>query len=140
MRSHLCVYLFGLATQTAALADAQGLTVVLDDVKHANGQLHVGLYRDADSFRKEGRAAAVRIVPATSGRVSVAFDAQPPGRYAVMAWHDEDGDGQFKRRFGMFPVEGYGLSNNPDKAGPPAFDDSAFDLPAASGVVVRMRY
>ena len=39
------------------------------------------------------------------------------------------------RRFGMFPTEGYGLSNNPKVSGPPAFADSAFEV---SGTETRI--
>ena len=51
-----------------------------------------------------------------------------PGRYAIMAYHDENSDGKLNLRLGMFPTEGYGLSNNPKVFGPPKFADSAFDL------------
>ena len=41
----------------------------------------------------------------------------------------------------MFPTEGYGLSNNPKVIGPPAFEDSAFDVPAQDiRVRVELRY
>lgn len=140
MRYPLCICLSGTLSGMPALAADPVLTVHLEGVVHAAGQLHIGAYDNAETFRKEAQASAVRLVPAAAGRVSVPFDALRPGRYAVMAWHDEDGDGEFKRRFGMIPVEGYGLSGNPDKAGPPAFADSAFDLPAAAEQTIRMRY
>jgi uncharacterized protein (DUF2141 family) len=52
----------------------------------------------------------------------------PPGRYAIMAYHDANQDGKLNLRLGMFPVEGYGLSNNPKVFGPPKFADSAFEV------------
>lgn len=45
-----------------------------------------------------------------------------------MAYHDENADGKLDLRFGMFPTEGYGLSNNPNVIGPPKFAESAFDV------------
>ena len=60
-----------------------------------------------------------------------------------MAYHDEDGNGELNRRFGMFPTEGYGLSNNPSVSGPPAFEDSAFEFAAGAGTVginIAIRY
>ncbi|MGV0975151.1 MAG: DUF2141 domain-containing protein [Azonexus sp.] len=39
-------------------------------------------------------------------------------------------NGKFDLRFGMFPTEGYGHSNNPKVMGPPKFADSAFDVAA----------
>jgi uncharacterized protein (DUF2141 family) len=117
------------------------LEVVMSGVKDARGQVRVGIYADAKTFRKEAQALAVKTVPATAGEVRVRFDALPPGRYAIMAYHDEDGNGELNRRLGMFPTEGYGLSNNPKVMGPPAFDDSAFELPRAEALLrIEMRY
>ena len=103
----------------------------------------MGLYQDPKTFRKEAQALAVQQVAAATGMVTVSFPALLPGRYAVMAYHDEDGNGELNRRFGMFPTEGYGLSNNPTVSGPPAFEDSAFEVPSAAGAVrisIDIRY
>lgn len=64
--------------------------------------------------------------PAQKAVVSVRFDGVPPGRYAVMAYHDANDNKKLDLRFGMFPKEGWGLSNNPKVMGPPSFDASAF--------------
>jgi len=60
-----------------------------------------------------------------------------------MAYHDEDGNGELNRRFGMFPTEAYGLSNNPSVSGPPAFEDSAFEVAGDAGtarISIDIRY
>ncbi|WP_240794525.1 DUF2141 domain-containing protein [Azoarcus sp. DD4] len=120
---------------------AQPLEVSLAGVQHARGSVRVGLYADPKTFRKEAQAYAVEQVPAAAGTVTVRFTEVPPGRYAIMAYHDEDGNGELNRRLGMFPTEGYGLSNNPSVIGPPAFDDSAFDVgEGAQSVGIEMRY
>ncbi len=117
------------------------LDVVLTGVQHERGQLRVGLYADAKTFRKEAQAIAIETAPAKAGVVTLRFADLAPGRYAVMAYHDEDGNGELNRRFGMFPTEGYGLSNNPQVSGPPAFEDSAFAVPAAENQVqIELRY
>jgi uncharacterized protein (DUF2141 family) len=87
------------------------------------------------TFRKEDKATAIQTVAPVVGETVVRFEKLPPGRYAIMAYHDEDGNGELNRRFGMFPTEGYGLSNNPAVMGPPKFEDSAFDVPAPGGRV-----
>ncbi|WP_373691506.1 DUF2141 domain-containing protein [Azonexus sp.] len=33
-----------------------------------------------------------------------------------------------KLHLSIFPIEGYGLSNNPKVMGPPKYEDSAFDF------------
>lgn len=123
------------------LAQAADLTVTLDGVAHPRGGIRVGLYDQPDSFRKEAKATALRTVAAVPGQVSVRFEGLPPGRYAVMAYHDENGDGSLDRFMGMIPTEGYALSNNPDVTGPPSFEECAFDLPEAGrGIGVELRY
>ena len=143
MTSHLLAFLLSASSVGSALAQQTTLEVDLTGIQHANGAVRVGLYQDAKTFRKEAQAVAVQQVAATAGTVTVSFGALPPGRYAIMAYHDEDGNGELNRRFGMFPTEGYGLSNNPTVSGPPAFDDSAFDVPSGAGaarISIDIRY
>lgn len=130
-----------LAMLAASPSYAEQLEVVLKGVQHDKGQLRVGLYAEPKTFRKERLAFATQQAAAKRGEVGVVFDDVPPGRYAIMAYHDENSNGELDRRFGMFPTEGYALSNNPKVMGPPAFDDSAFDVgnqPAR--LELQMRY
>lgn len=147
MISRLLAAALGLLLSGLAQAQAQpqpqtgSLSVTLTQVRDARGQLRVGLYQDPKTFRKEAQAFAVQQVPATPGTVQVRFTNLPPGRYAIMAYHDENADGELNRRLGMFPTEGYGLSNNPKVMGPPQFEDSAFQVPAAGQAVsIEIRY
>jgi uncharacterized protein (DUF2141 family) len=143
MTSHLLAFLLSASAVGSALAQQTTLDVDLSGILHANGTVRVGLYQDPKTFRKEAQALAVQQVAAATGMVTVSFTALPSGRYAVMAYHDEDGNGELNRRFGMFPTEGYGLSNNPTVSGPPAFEDSAFEVVAGAGtnrVSIEIRY
>ncbi|MFH1987308.1 MAG: DUF2141 domain-containing protein [Pseudomonadota bacterium] len=109
-------------------ADESRLVVNLLGVRDATGNLRASLYREPDTFRKEDKAVQVVSLPAAKGDAKLVFTGLPPGRYAVMAYHDDNIDQKLNLRFGMFPTEGYGLSNNPKVMGPPKFADSAFDL------------
>jgi uncharacterized protein (DUF2141 family) len=141
MTSHLLAFLLSATTATSVLAHESTLQVTLTGIGHDRGSMRVGLYDDPKTFRKEAHALAIQQVPAATGTVTVSFPALAAGRYAVMAYHDEDGDGELDRRFGMFPTEGYGLSNNPTVTGPPAFEDSAFSVGAeASSLSIAIRY
>ncbi|MDO8989972.1 MAG: DUF2141 domain-containing protein [Sideroxyarcus sp.] len=137
---HLWFALIGLFSLPAWAAD-DALVVTLAGVQHAKGQMRVSLYSDPMTFRKEDKAQAIQAVVPVVGETVVRFDKLMPGRYAIMAYHDEDGNGALNRRFGMFPTEGFGLSNNPDVMGPPKFEDSAFDVPARDGQVrIKIAY
>lgn len=124
-----------------ACADDSRLIVNLKEVHNAPGELRASLYREPETFRKEDRAIKFVSAPARPGDQRVVFDALPPGRYAVMAYHDDNSDGKLNLRFGMFPTEGYGLSNNPKVVGPPKFADSAFDVAGPETVIdIKLAY
>ena len=122
------------------MADGDSLTVHLNGLKNAQGNVRVGLYADPSTFRKESQALIIRQIPAIRGRLDIEFSDLPHGRYAIMAYHDEDANGELNRRFGMFPTEGYGLSNNPKISGPPAFADSAFEVAGATEISIDIHY
>ena len=126
MSRHLLALFLAATVTSSALAQQATLEVSLTGIQHDRGSVRVGLYADPKTFRKEAHAVAIQQVAAAQGTVTVQFAGLVPGRYAIMAYHDEDGNGELNRRLGMFPTEGYGLSNNPTVSGPPAFDDSAF--------------
>lgn len=117
------------------------LTVTLQGVAHDQGGLRIGLYDRPETFRKEDKAVKVLDAAAKAGAVTVTFAELPPGRYAIMAYHDEDGDGGLDRFMGMIPTEGYALSNDPEVTGPPAFEECAFDVPAEGRALsLNLRY
>ncbi len=124
-----------------AWAESGKLIVNLEGVKDATGNLRATLYRESDAFRKEDKAFKLVSLPAGKGTSKVVFTEIPPGRYAVMAYHDEDSDEKLKLRFGMFPLEGYGLSKNPNVSGPPKFADSAFEVAGAeTSISIKLNY
>lgn len=127
-----------MAASTAAAAD---LKVVVHGVRPGDGNVRVALYEKAEGFRHEQNARSVLSVPATSGDVSVTFPHLPAGRYAVIAYHDENGNKKLDLLMSMFPQEGWGLSNDPTVIGPPGFDASAFDLAdKGANVDVKLHY
>lgn len=132
------LFCFGLVLAKTGFAEGALLKLQVQGIRDDSGSLRVSLYREPESFRKEERAFKLISQPARKGEVTLAFDDVPPGRYAIMAYHDENNDGKLNLRLGMFPQEGYALSNNPQVIGPPRFNDSAFDFPATDGSVLRL--
>ena len=129
-----------LMMTTFAYADEFSLSVHIKGVKNNQGNVFVELYNDAKTFRKSAQAFAILQVPATEGIVTVKFDGVKPGHYAVLAYHDEDGNGLLNKRFGMIPTEGYALSNNPTIIGPPSFEDSDFEVLGDAELGINMHY
>lgn len=129
----LNVCYFALPLMLCLPAEAASLSVNLDNIKPGGGPLTVLLFDHAEGFPKEGRASQRVVLPA--GQKSVTLDGLKPGQYAVMAYHDEDGNGELNRLFGMIPQEGWGLSNNPRVTGKPKFKDAAVTLPEAGAAI-----
>jgi uncharacterized protein (DUF2141 family) len=128
MKLKLIGFAFMLMMTQFAYADEFSLSVHIKGVKNNHGNVFVELYNEAKTFRKSAQAFAILQVPATEGIVTVKFDGVKKGHYAILAYHDEDGNGLLNKRFGMIPTEGYALSNNPVVIGPPSFEDSDFEV------------
>jgi len=129
-----------LVPTTIFAAEAHQLTVQLTNIKNDQGNIFVELYSDSATFRKSAKAFKVIKVPATMGNLAVVFSGLDAGSYAVLTYHDEDGNNQMNKRFGMIPTEGYGLSNNPKVIGPPAFKDSEFQLIQDMEINIQFNY
>ncbi|MDP2833662.1 MAG: DUF2141 domain-containing protein [Pseudomonadota bacterium] len=133
--------LLTLAVLAAARAGAGDLTVAVHDIRGGEGQIRLVLFDREEGFRKEDQARQKLALPAGAGTVNAVFPGLPAGRYAVMVYHDENGNGKLDLRFGMFPKEGYGLSTNPKPLGPPKFKDAAFEVPDTdSRIDIRLDY
>ncbi len=132
---------FVAALLAAPVVSAADLTIAVGPVRGSGGEIRLALYEREEGFRKEDQARQLLPVPAKPGTVEGVFRGLPPGRYAVIAYHDENGDGKLNLRFGMFPKEGYGLSNNPKLSGPPRFREAALDLPEAGARIdIQLKY
>lgn len=133
------VSIFCLGSTVSALAG--DLTVTVAGVNSAEGAVRAALYDRPEGFRHEENARAVLSVPARPGDVDLVFPDLPAGTYAVIAYHDENGDGKMDRFLGMIPTEGYALTNDPEVSGPPSFDSAAFVLEATGGrQVTHLKY
>jgi uncharacterized protein (DUF2141 family) len=136
-----CLHFCLLVVTGLAQAQEAKLLVDFQAIRDATGHLRASLYREAETFRKEDRALRIVSMPAVKGHAQAIFAGLAPGRYAVMAYHDENDDEQLNLRFGMLPTEGYGLSNNPQVLGPPQFADSAFEVSGPqTSISIKIKY
>ena len=124
---------------SAGAAHAGDLTIRIDDVKTAQGQLMVALYDSADGFLK--RTLKTGAVPAVAGGATVVFRDVPAGDYGVALYHDANGNGKMDRNAIGMPVEDYAFSNNAiGNMGPPSFEQAKFTVPqAGTSVTVSLR-
>lgn len=114
-----------------APASAGDLTLSLT-TKGAGGRIAVAVYRDAESLRRGEGAVRAVMAARTGATTTVTISGLAPGRYAVAAFHDMDGNGRLSTWPIGLPKEAYGFSRDArGRFGPAAFADAAFDLPAA---------
>lgn len=139
MKSRLInLMMLGLLTSQSGAAD---LNVAVESVRSGQGQVKLMLFEREEGFRKEDQARQIMALPAREGSVIGSFRDLPPGRYAVIAYHDENANDKLDLRFGMFPKEGYGHSNNYVPSGPPNFKAAAFEVPATgASSSIRLAY
>lgn len=141
MKSRAAALLAAALVWPGAVLAAE-IQVTVAPVAHDKGAVKVALYASPETFRKEDKALAVQSQPARPGELQFTFSGLVEGRYAVVAYHDENGNGQLDRFLGMIPTEGWGLSNNPEVSGPPQFDPSAFAVTEAqpTHISIQLRY
>lgn len=118
----------------ANLAGAAELTILIDDVKAANGNLMVAVYASPDTFLKQPANATA--APALVTGNKVVFKEIPEGEYAFVVYHDANSNGKLDKNPVGIPTEDYAFSNNAlGKMGPPSYDSAKFVLPAAGATV-----
>ena len=121
---------------------ASELRVTVEGIRSSQGTVLIGLYDSPASFAKAveasakdgflvdpDRFAAVALRANAALRSAVVFSNLGPGRYAAVAFHDENGNGRLDKNFLGVPSEPYGFSNNVQGfLGPPTFDAAAMTL------------
>ena len=122
-----------LATTFAGAAD---LTIHIDDVKAAAGNVMVALFNSEGSFLKAPVKSSGML--AAKNSTTLVIQDLPAGEYAIAVYHDANGNGKMDKNLLGIPTEDYAFSNNAlGKMGPPSFANARFALPAA-GAAVRV--
>ena len=122
---------------TCGPAAAATLTVTVQNVGRAEGQVRVAVY-DQASWLGEPRWAVSQPAPADpAAGLTVRFEL-PPGTYAVAVLHDVNENGRMDYRLLRRPKEPYGFSNGVvPRFGPPKFEAAAFAV-AEEAVVLAI--
>ena len=111
----------------ATTARAADVVVMIERVPNSKGEVHVDLCTQPTFLTPDCPYDTAE--PARRGRVIVTLRNIPPGRYAAVAYHDENANRDLDLNALGIPKEAYGFSNDPPMLlGPPLFKDSAFDV------------
>lgn len=101
------------------------------------GILKLELYGEHNFLRKSGKLRLIR-VPAEEGSQKLCINVPTPGSYAVVGYHDIDGDRRLKKAWNFKPLEPYGLSGNPEIKALrlPKYSETSFDVPLTGTDIV----
>ena len=94
------------------------------------GLVKVELFGERDFMKRSGKLRRIR-VPADEGSVKVCINLPAPGEYAIVGYHDEDGNRKLKKAWNFKPKEPYGVSNNPkiESLRLPKWSEAGFQVP-----------
>lgn len=103
--------------------------LLISGLPNESGTLYIGWYDEADAFPKVDKARHGQKVEARGpGEVTVAGPDLPPGRYAISAFFDTNGNGELDTNLFGIPSEPYGFSNRVRPSMRAAtFEEAAFD-------------
>lgn len=114
MRTDVALLVFWVGVQGALRADEPlvEVKVRVEGLRHHAGSLKVGLFGKDGFPRDEKRVlhGASEAVVGTNQTVSI--KGIPPGRYAILVYHDENDNGVIDFDILGRPRERYGVSNN----------------------------
>lgn len=104
------------------------LTIAFTGIASPSGMIMISVF-DSKAGYDAGKPVRAGAAPVTGTGTETLFDGLPPGRYAVKAFHDVDGDGQMAvNPFGM-PSEPFAFSNDAvGNMGPASWEQAAFDV------------
>lgn len=133
--------LAGAVTVPSLAAD---LAIEVHGIRSDDGRLYVAVHPpESQATFPEGTGLIAAIQQrAHTGVLRFVLRDLPPGRYAVNAYHDENGNGELDTNFVGIPSEGYGFANDPSTSfGPADFDAAAVDVGDAAAVAaMTLRY
>lgn len=115
------------------------LQVQVDNVRAQTGRVHVDLCTQAQ-FLKDCPITGES--PARTGTTTVTLRNVQPGRYAVQAFYDQNGNGKVDRALFGIPREGVGFSNDAKiRMAPPKWEEAVFAYDGQDRTIrLKLRY
>ena len=129
------------AVRTMGTAVAAPLTITVDNIRSAKGEIRLSLYASPTEWPDNSTKDHDFAAKAQYGQVVFRLDVAP-GTYAINGFHDENANGKFDTNFLGIPEEGYFFSNNVRPfLSAPAFEAAKFAVPPeGSAMTVRVIY
>jgi len=117
---------FLLTAQSETESSSQATTITITvPVQSNEGNIVVGLYEESNFMRNPSTGLESEIV---DGIATVTFENVTPGTYAVILFHDKNGNKQMDFEPSGMPLEMFGVSNNVMSMGPPQWSEAKFEV------------
>ena len=122
-------------------AFASDLTINITNLNSDKGQVLVALFNSPENFpSQEGKYKGAKIKPLSGTTASTIFNNIPPGKYAVITFHDANDDGKLDKNFWGKPTEQFGFSNDAQPSmGPPSFKEAQFNLSEGESKTISIK-
>ena len=115
------------------------LNIEVSGVPNSEGNIRVAVYNTPEAFLSHDQVFKTGSVVAHEGITELSIDGLPDGEYAVVLYHDENGNDELDTNWLGIPKEDVGFSNSKMKAfGPPKFKECAFRMKPVTEVQVAL--
>ncbi|WP_052254289.1 DUF2141 domain-containing protein [Leisingera sp. ANG-S5] len=118
--------LAAVLTALSSPASAEGLRLTIDGIRNSQGNILIAVFSEAKAYETLDfwQAEAFAAVPARPGSTAHAFPDLTAGPYAVVLFHDENGDEDLNFNGGR-PLEGIGVSGASSPQDEPGFAEAS---------------
>lgn len=132
--------LAGMAMAVVSMSPtAHELTLKVDKIKSADGNLLVAVYDQAAHYDSNSKWVVARKIKMTEGPLLIPLGDVPAGYYAVKLFQDENDNGQIDTNLLGIPSEPYGFSNNVDSFSAPSFDEAKVNVDKTTEINIHLR-
>jgi uncharacterized protein (DUF2141 family) len=127
MSAALSLAVFGIAQSSSAGTGI--LHVRITGFESADGALAIALFANEADYERQTNAVRRAWLEVSGSEAEWTLEALPAGDYALIAYHDLNGNKELDFRLLGMPKEPIGVSNNARGAfGPPRFDAAKFPV------------
>jgi uncharacterized protein (DUF2141 family) len=140
IRMRISTRVLGTAAIFLALPTfAHDLTLNVDNIKSAEGDLLIAVYDKEESYNVDANWVAVRKIAMAETVMVVNFTDLPTGNYAIKLFQDKNRNSQIDKNTVGIPTEPYGFSNNGGAFGQPSFNEAKVLIDKATQIDIHLR-
>lgn len=115
------------------------LVIEVVGVPSSQGDVMVAVYDTSDTFLSKDKVFKSGIATAKEGKTEVAIEDMPDGEFAVVLFHDANGNSKLDTNWFGIPKEPVGFSNAKMKTfGPPKFKECSFTMQPLTEIQVAL--